>query len=94
MIVINRKRLLSILSMICLSVLAFSFKIAQNPRTVETVALPVSNKVIVIDARTSEYQMNGAQSSSRNNRGTNEPKNCIKVTKLARTKWINSYINT
>jgi len=51
MIVLNRKRLLTILSMVCISVLAFSFQIAKEEKTVETVALPVSNKVIVIDAR-------------------------------------------
>ena len=38
------------LSMVCVAVMAFSFKIAKTEDTVETVALPVSNKVIVIDA--------------------------------------------
>lgn len=50
MIVLNRKRLLAILSMICVSVLVFTFQIAKEDKVVETVALPVSNKVIVVDA--------------------------------------------
>ena len=50
MIVLNRKRLIAMVSMVCLSVLVFSFQIATEEKTVETVALPVSNKVIVIDA--------------------------------------------
>lgn len=50
MIIINKKRIMAILSMVCVAVLAFSFRIAKNEETAETVALPVSNKVIVVDA--------------------------------------------
>lgn len=50
MIIINRKRLIAILSMVFLSLFVFSFQIAKEEKTVETVSLPVSNKVIVIDA--------------------------------------------
>lgn len=52
MVILNRKRLLTILSMVCLSIFVFTFQIAKKEETAETVALPVSNKVIVIDART------------------------------------------
>lgn len=52
MIVLNKKRLIAMLSMIFISIFAFSFQVAQDETTVETVSLPVSNKVIVIDART------------------------------------------
>ena len=56
MIVISRKRILCITSAICLSLLVFSFSMNVNENnkivnTIETVALPVTNKVIVIDAR-------------------------------------------
>lgn len=52
MIVISKKRILVITSLMFASVLAF---IAQNSKienTMQTVALPVSNKVVVLDART------------------------------------------
>lgn len=60
MLVISKKRLEIILGAVMLSI--FTVFIAnQNVNikkdTVETVALPVTNKVIVIDARTSESQM-------------------------------------
>lgn len=50
MIVISRKRILFIASILCVSVFAFSLNTYSSKKTVETVALPVSNKVIVIDA--------------------------------------------
>lgn len=51
MILLSRKRLFIILSCITLSITTFLFFTAsQNLTTVETVALPVSNKVIVLDA--------------------------------------------
>lgn len=75
MIVLNRKRLIAILSMVCISIFAFTFQIAKEEKTVETVSLPVSNKVIVIDARTSEFQMNGAESST----GTTEAETNLKI---------------
>lgn len=39
------------LSMVMVAVLAFSFKVADSEKTVQTMSLPVSNKVIVLDAR-------------------------------------------
>lgn len=51
MIVLHRKRLILIGSLLCLSLTAFSLKSAfTKPNVVATVNLPVSNKVIVIDA--------------------------------------------
>ena len=52
MIVLHKKRLILIGSFLCLSLTAFSLKSAFNkPKIVATVNLPVSNKVIVLDAR-------------------------------------------
>lgn len=51
MILLSRKRLFIILSCITLSITTFLFFTAnKNLTTIETVALPVSNKVIVLDA--------------------------------------------
>lgn len=51
MIVLHKKRLVIIGSLLCLSLTVFSLKSAfVTPKTVETVNLPVSNKVIVLDA--------------------------------------------
>ncbi|MBQ3409578.1 MAG: hypothetical protein IJH12_10305 [Clostridia bacterium] len=51
MIVLRKKRLILIGSFLCLSLTAISLKSAFiRPKTVATVTLPVSNKVIVIDA--------------------------------------------
>ena len=51
MIILSKKRLILITSMICISLTVF---LANNSitdiQTVETVNLPVSNKVIVLDA--------------------------------------------
>lgn len=33
-----------------IAVFAFTFQVANKPQTVQTVTLPVSNKVIVLDA--------------------------------------------
>lgn len=51
MIVLHRKRLVLLGSLLCLSLTAFSLKSAfTSPKIVATVNLPVSNKVIVLDA--------------------------------------------
>lgn len=51
MFIIRKKRLVLIASTLCLSLMAFSLKSAFiKSNTVETVTLPVSNKVIIIDA--------------------------------------------
>lgn len=46
-------------SLVVLSTFVFVFQTASIKETVETVALPVTNKVIVLDARAPENQMNG-----------------------------------
>ena len=55
MLILNKKRLMTVMSMIFLSLCAFSFKIANedimlNKKTVETVSTPVTNKVVIVDA--------------------------------------------
>ena len=50
MLIVNKKRILIIF--ICLMVSISFTKIKEKNKTIETVALPVENKVIVIDART------------------------------------------
>lgn len=51
MIVLHKKRLILIGSLLCLSLTVFSFRNTFTaPKVVATVNLPVSNKVIVLDA--------------------------------------------
>lgn len=50
MIILSKKRILCIFSMVFVALFAFVFQTANLNKTVETVALPVTNKVIVIDA--------------------------------------------
>ena len=50
MIVLSKKRLTLILGIVMVALFVFTFQIADTNRSIETVALPVSNKVIVIDA--------------------------------------------
>ena len=49
-VVLNKKRLGITLSILLVSVFVFTFQVAGAKNTVPTVSLPVSNKVIVIDA--------------------------------------------
>lgn len=74
MIILNRKRLIAILSMIYISIFAFTFQIAEKEETAETLALPVTNKVIVIDAGHGVPD-EGAQSST----GTTEAETNLKI---------------
>lgn len=50
MIVLNKKRIIAIISMVFVALFAFVIQRASVNQTIETVALPVTNKVIVIDA--------------------------------------------
>lgn len=51
MIVLHKNRLILIGCLLCISLIAFSLKSAfTTPKTVATVNLPVSNKVVVLDA--------------------------------------------
>ncbi len=74
MIVISRKRILLIATIFCVSVFAFSLSTYSSPKTTETVALPVSNKVIVIDAGHGKPD-EGAESSN----GTTEAETNLKI---------------
>ena len=55
MFILNKKRLITMMCMIFVSLYAFSFKIANDnfinvEKTAQTVALPVTNKVVIVDA--------------------------------------------
>ena len=67
MIIISKKRIAIISGILLLAVFAFTFQTASLNNTVQTVSLPVSNKVIVLDAGHGKPD-EGAQSSNRNNR--------------------------
>lgn len=67
MIILNKKRILFITSVVIVSMFVFTIQTAQTNETLETVALPVSNKTIVIDAGHGKPD-EGAESSRRNNR--------------------------
>lgn len=67
MIILNKKRILLITSILAISIFVFTIQTAKVNQTIETVALPVSNKTIVIDAGHGKPD-EGAESSRRNNR--------------------------
>lgn len=50
MLILNKKRIYLILTCLILSTMVFQFKTSKNLQTVETVALPVNKKIIVLDA--------------------------------------------
>ena len=50
MIIIRKRRIALISGIVLLAVFAFTFKTAKTNSTVQTVSLPVSSKVIVLDA--------------------------------------------
>lgn len=50
MIIITKKRLAIIGGILFLAIFVFTFQTAKLENTVQTVSLPVSNKVIVLDA--------------------------------------------
>ena len=69
MIILSKKRILITVGALAFSMFVFIFQIANNNtvNTVQTVALPVSNKTIVVDAGHGVPD-EGAQSSMRHNR--------------------------
>lgn len=69
MIIISKKRILVVLIILCISLSIFKINNNVYKNNIETIALPVSNKVVVIDAGHG-YPDEGAQSSS----GTTENK--------------------
>lgn len=74
MIILSKKRIVFLGSMILLVMFTFTFFIGNTEKSVETVALPVSNKVIVIDAGHGVPD-EGAQSSN----GTTEAQTNLKI---------------
>ncbi len=52
MIIIGKKRIIILSLLAVVSIFACSIVTKRKENTVETVALPVTNKVIVLDART------------------------------------------
>ena len=50
MILIERKRLLFVVSMVFVSLFTYLFAWSYTKDTVETAGLPVTNKVVVLDA--------------------------------------------
>ena len=93
MIIIRKKRIITLISIIFVTLFIANIKIDKQEETVETVAIPVTNKVIVVDAGHGVPD-EGAQSSTRNNRGRNKLKDSSKITKFTRTIWCNSNINS
>lgn len=93
MLVLSKKRILLMLCMVFISLYAFSFKIAiQNSETIETVAVPSSSRVIVIDAGHGTPDER-SRKLKWNYRSGDKFKNSIKTAKFIRTKWKHSYIN-
>ena len=74
MIILNKKRILLITSLVAISIFAFTIQTAQINETVQTVALPVTNKTIVIDAGHGKPD-EGAESRS----GTTEAETNLKI---------------
>lgn len=57
MIVLNKKRLVLIITCVFVSVFTFMLSNQKDKDTIQTVNLPVSGKTIVVDARTSGFRM-------------------------------------
>ena len=81
MLILTKKRITIVLCMLCVSLYAFSFKISNNmininkkEKTAETVATPVSNKVVIVDAGHGTPD-EGAESSN----GTKEAELNLKI---------------
>ena len=51
MIIVRKKRILFILGFVFISIFVSTLGMNKNNTTIPTVSLPVSNKVIVLDAR-------------------------------------------
>lgn len=75
MIILSKKRFGIISTILLISLFVFVFQVASLKQTVQTVSLPVSNKVIVLDAGHGKPD-EGAQSSN----GTTEAETNLKIT--------------
>lgn len=52
MVILSKKRIILVITCIFISIFSFMyFDYETNKETIQTVSLPVSNKVVVIDAR-------------------------------------------
>lgn len=56
MLIISKKRIFLMITIVFVSIATFSIKVNQE-NTIVTSSLPVTNKVIILDARASENQM-------------------------------------
>ena len=75
MIILSKKGFGIITTILLISLFVFVFQVASSKQTVQTVSLPVSNKVIVLDAGHGKPD-EGAQSSN----GTTEAETNLKIT--------------
>ena len=57
MIVIRKKRILTLVSIVLITLFIANIKVNKEEDIIATVAIPVTNKVIVVDARASVNQM-------------------------------------
>ena len=94
MIVISKKKILLISSVIMIFIFAFVFQTAKigNNSSVPTVSLPVSSKTIVIDAGHGVPD-EGAQSSSGTTEAESNLKIALKVQNLLEQSRSNGYSN-
>ena len=101
MIILEKKKIIYTISIVTMFIFTYmitgynaknrtKIENGTNLNTIQTVALPVNNKVIVLDARTSGFQMNGAESSTRYHRSRKQLKNSFESTKFTRTIWSSS----
>jgi len=74
MIILRKNRILLVICMVCISLFAYTLLPNYNVETIQTVSLPVSNKVIVIDAGHGVPD-EGAESSN----GTTEAETNLKI---------------
>ena len=50
MLILSKRRITLILCMVLISIYSFSFKVGSEIETIKTVAIPVSSKVVIVDA--------------------------------------------
>ena len=50
MILLQKRRIILILSCVLISVFTYLFTSEKNTKTIQTVSLPVTNKVVILDA--------------------------------------------
>ena len=75
MILLRKKRILFILSVVSVSIFTYFFSVSNLQKTVQTVSLPVTNKVVVLDAGHRTEKMRGAESVN----GTTEASTNLKI---------------